>query len=174
MAVERIEWQCPSCQRKFAIPSNQPRPKLCPHCQQTATSIPTRRPSNPSSPAPTFPSPQAIEPSFDPGEELFDTLEDIGDPALDTSRPTGRRRYEILRTISSWFKVLAIVVAALHALAFIGFGILIIQSPPDLRVELFVAAVLAMVYGVTLVLLLYAFAVLLLVAMDIEHNTHRD
>src|SRR5688572_12908053 len=112
MAVERVEWQCPGCQRKFAIPSNLPRPKLCPHCQQTATSIRARRPANPTpSPAPTFVSPEVIEPEFGLDEEPFDTLPADGGTSALPSRPFKRRRYEELRTLSLMLKVMAGVVA---------------------------------------------------------------
>ena len=33
MAIERIEWQCPQCERRYAIPANLPRPTSCPKCQ---------------------------------------------------------------------------------------------------------------------------------------------
>lgn len=32
MAVPRVEWECPVCQRHFAIRADMPRPAACPEC----------------------------------------------------------------------------------------------------------------------------------------------
>ncbi|QDU36218.1 hypothetical protein Mal4_05020 [Maioricimonas rarisocia] len=34
MAVARIEWRCPRCEKRYAIREDIPEPELCPACQQ--------------------------------------------------------------------------------------------------------------------------------------------
>jgi hypothetical protein len=34
MAVDRIQWTCPVCKRRFAIPATAPTPSRCPQCRQ--------------------------------------------------------------------------------------------------------------------------------------------
>ncbi|HXY35420.1 MAG TPA: hypothetical protein VEI07_14410 [Planctomycetaceae bacterium] len=34
MAVERIQWTCPVCKRRYAIPATAPTPARCPQCRQ--------------------------------------------------------------------------------------------------------------------------------------------
>lgn len=35
--VDRVEWQCPRCERRFNIPSSAPSPSFCPDCSKAAT-----------------------------------------------------------------------------------------------------------------------------------------
>lgn len=165
MAVQRIEWQCPGCQRKFAIPDQQPRPKLCPQCQQARTA---QQPVAPSS-------------SVSPGVEGF--AEDSsrnpiseGSPQQGTNRrPVKQRRYEVLRTISMWFKVLAGLIASVFVVSLIYLAKMVLETPAGpLRNLMFFQWVVTSVSGITIVLGVYAFAVLLLVAMDIEYNTRDE
>jgi hypothetical protein len=34
MTVDRIQWTCPGCKRRFAIPATAPTPTRCPQCRQ--------------------------------------------------------------------------------------------------------------------------------------------
>jgi len=34
MAIERIQWTCPICKRRYAIPATAPTPSRCPQCRQ--------------------------------------------------------------------------------------------------------------------------------------------
>jgi hypothetical protein len=177
MAVQRIEWQCPGCQRKFAIPNQQPRPKLCPNCQQNATAAQQRRPPA----AATLPTPQSIptpslpDPDLDFADYQTDPAPLLPGPPSQPSRPVKRRRYEELRTISLWFKILAGLIAVVLLLTLYGIGKQVLVLPPgELKILFVFYWFVTVVSGVTVILLVYAFAVLLLVAMDIEYNTREE
>jgi hypothetical protein len=34
MTIQRIQWTCPSCKRRYAIPATAPTPTRCPQCRQ--------------------------------------------------------------------------------------------------------------------------------------------
>jgi hypothetical protein len=34
MTIERIQWTCPICKRRYAIPATAPTPSRCPQCRQ--------------------------------------------------------------------------------------------------------------------------------------------
>ncbi len=178
MTVPRIEWQCPGCRRKFAIPDQPPRPKLCPECQRKTTAA-TQPPASQefppvalaSSGRPVFPSDLPVEFADYPVESAPRL------PATQTqaSRPIKRRRYEVLRSISLWFKVLAVLGVIELALALVFLGKRILAAPPgEIKTQLLYVWFVTLIVGVTAVLLIYSFAVLLLVAMDIEHNTRDE
>lgn len=164
MAVQRIEWQCPGCQRKFAIPDQSPRPQLCPQCQKAR---PTR----------TAP---LITDEIDEEEDAFAAvprtpLPEPPTPSGSPRRPVKPRRYEVLRTISLWFKILAGLIAFVFVIALVALGIRILQLAPGFEQRmLFFQWVVTSISGITIVLFVYAFAVLLVVAMDIEYNTRDE
>jgi|GEM_PF-5892707 len=39
MAVARVEWECPGCQKRYAIREDIPQPELCPACQDEQRAI---------------------------------------------------------------------------------------------------------------------------------------
>ena len=169
MPVQRVEWQCPGCQRKFAIPSQQPRPKICPDCQKNAA-VQQRRPA-----AATYPAPSAIEPELDFAAYPTEAEPAVSSAPAPSPRPVKRRRYEVLRTISLWFKIQSGMLAFLLLVALVQMGRNIFDLPPgDVQQLAIFSWLVTMIGGVTVVLIVYSFAVLLLVAMDIEHNTRPD
>src|SRR5580692_9945185 len=40
MPVERIQWTCPVCKRRYAIPATAPTPSRCPQCRQAEEAAP--------------------------------------------------------------------------------------------------------------------------------------
>lgn len=58
MAVKRIQWVCPRCRRRYAIPETAPTPELCPSCQAEGVST-SAPPSREAPPKPTSPSRKA-------------------------------------------------------------------------------------------------------------------
>lgn len=58
MPIQRVEWTCPGCRRKFAIPATAATPSLCPDCRQVDRGAVEDGPGSrvatgaPSSPAP--------------------------------------------------------------------------------------------------------------------------
>ncbi len=173
MSVERIEWQCPGCHRKFAIPSNQPRPKLCPHCQQTAQAVP-RQPA-PSPAVAAHVSPAIAEPEVEFAEVPVATPPLGGGASSPSPRPVKRRRYQELRTLSVVLKIMAGLIGFLMIGMLVENGRLVMETEEgDLRRYLVYQCLGTLIGGSTAVLLVYAFAVLLVVAADIEHNTRQD
>lgn len=169
MPVQRVEWQCPSCQRKFAIPGQQPRPKLCPDCQKNSAAK-QRRPASP-----TYPSASTAEPELDFAAYPTEAEPAISSAPAPSTRPVKRRRYEVLRTISLWFKIQSGMLAFLLLVALAQMGTNIFNLPPGPLQQMAIFYwLVTMIGGVTIVLIVYSFAVLLLVAMDIEHNTRPD
>lgn len=170
MAVERIEWQCPGCHRKFAIPSNQPRPKLCPHCQQTAQAVPRQ----PSPSATGHVSPAVAEPEVEFAEVPVGTPP-LGGASLPLARPVKRRRYQELHTLSVVLKIMAALIGFLMIGMIVENARLVMETEEgDLRRYLVYQCLGLLIGGSTAVLLVYAFAVLLVVASDVEYNTRQE
>jgi hypothetical protein len=44
MTVDRIQWTCPVCKRRFAIPATAPTPTRCPQCRQAEEAAAARAP----------------------------------------------------------------------------------------------------------------------------------
>jgi len=174
MAVQRIEWQCPGCGKKYAIPAQNPRPKLCPNCKKRGVAPSSGQPAEP-----TFPAANAIppveppEPEPEPGPP-FVAAPVVPGPPTRSARPV-KRRYEVLRTISLWFKVLAVLIGIGYVITLFGVAYLAFRAPAGpMRNQFFLWWVVTSIVGITVVLSVYSFAILLLVAMDIEHNTRTD
>ena len=109
MAIERIEWQCPQCERRYAIPADLPRPSLCPKCQ----------------PDETQPTATAVATSAGVIDLAPPSLGD--DVAFETpkgERDTGadryRRKYPVLRIISLFYRCLAAVIILATVVAFVS------------------------------------------------------
>jgi hypothetical protein len=173
MTVARIEWQCPGCERKFAIPANQPRPKLCPHCQQTATAIPKRPAQTP--PIAAYADEPVIESELDFNEAPPESSAFVGGGGSLPSRPAKRRRYGELRSLSGVLKIMAGLIGLLTIVMLFESIHMLMDAPTgDVRRYLVYYSLGIMIGGATATISVYAFAVLLLMAMDIEHNTRRD
>ncbi len=174
MTVERIEWQCPGCQRKFAIPNTQPRPKLCPHCQQTGTSVLPKRSTTPTA-APAYVTPPTVEPELDFAEEPLETPAPFAGSPSHSSRPVKRRRYAELRTLSLVLKIMAGFIGLLTIILLAESGRVVMSAEAgDVRRYLVYNCFGILIGGTTAALLVYAFAVLLVVALDVEYNTRQD
>ncbi len=166
MAVQRVEWECPGCHRKFAVPDNKPRPKLCPQCQKSAS-------------APRVPPPAPSVPAEEPELEFADYRATTDSPlpisAPAPSRPVKRRRYEELRTLSLVLKIFSGLIGLMTVVMLVEMGQIVMKTEAGpLRRYVVYNCFGILVGGATLALLVYAFAVLLVVALDVEYNTRSE
>ena len=155
MAVSRVEWECPGCRRKFAVPANQPRPELCPQCR---TSGGGAQPVDVSEP-----------------EVSFGVYQPTAAPMPQAARPVKRRRYGELQTLSLALKVMAVLLALSTLVHFGATAVATLQLPgTEARLMGVYLCFGILLGGATLSLVLYSFAVLLLVAVDVEYNTRPE
>jgi hypothetical protein len=47
MTIQRIQWTCPICKRRYAIPATAPTPARCPQCRQAEEAAASGAPSVP-------------------------------------------------------------------------------------------------------------------------------
>lgn len=171
MAVQRVEWACPRCDRKYAIPAGQPQPKLCPKCQESPqdTIVQPQQPpmvqppvlqrQRPTAPAPS--SPEAV-PQFQ--------------PAPRTSASTIRRkRYQDLRKVVTALKVLSAIVA-LGTLIWTGYWLNLLFDSDIAEVRKGIANIVlhTLVGGAAMSLCLYAFGGALQILIDLEEHARRE
>jgi hypothetical protein len=172
MAVQRVEWQCPGCQRKFAIPNQQPRPKLCPECQRSQTPAHPRRPPAGSG---SFSAQASLETEPEFADYPAEPPAMLPSPPGQSPRPVKRRRYEELRTLSLVLKILAALIGLL-TMILLGEAAraLMATEAGDLRRYMVYYCLGILLGGSTAALLVYSFSVLMLVALDVEYNTRQD
>lgn len=186
MAVKRVEWSCPQCGRKYAIPASARTPSICPACKEQADSQPreSRDETIPSVIAegdagidfPVFPvsNPEPDVSDHSTSEEPF--VPRI-EPEPEPRTPAGKRKrhkYPALRFVSIAYKVFA-ALAAVAALLALFASLLAAVASSDavvgtvsiaLGIEAFIACAFAAVS-------LLALGELIQVALDIESNTRQ-
>lgn len=174
MAIERIEWQCPQCERRYAIPADLPCPSLCPKCQPDA--------EQPEAPGPKV---DSIRVAAQPVTTLSGVspmppqLRD--DVAFET--PTGerefdagryRRKYPALRIISLFYRCLAAVIILASVVAFVS-GVVGVFQANEQSARWAAAAIGlgSLVGGTFCSVSVLALAELIKLMLDIEQNTRQ-
>ncbi len=170
MAVKRIQWVCPNCRRRYAIPEDAPTPKLCPDCQ---TAPPPTAAEDPRAAVPE-PGPESVTPPSPLGPEQFQ-FEEPGSSAVqfaDRSRSSGRKRYPALRAISFWYKILSglAAVGAVFGLFYAVMAAVSTEATAE-RTNQIVGGLIALAGGLVSAVTLLACAELIRVVIDIEENT---
>ncbi|MBT6155570.1 MAG: hypothetical protein HOL01_03000 [Planctomycetaceae bacterium] len=167
MAIERIEWQCPQCERRYAIPANLPRPTLCPKCQsddeQPAAPAVTQQP------VVTLPDDSGLAPPLRADVE-FETLSGKQASGADHYR----RKYSALRVISLFYRCLAAVIILAAVVAFVAGVAAVFQA--DDQSERWAAVGIglgSLVGGAFWSVTVLAFAELIKLMLDIEQNTRQ-
>jgi len=169
MAVQRIQWTCPGCNRRYAIPADAPNPRLCPSCQSAAGT----GAANPAAVAPTatlgagpsaagFELPQVEQPA----------LPQFGD--VDAPDVRYRRKYPALRALSFWYKLLACLVGVGSIIGL--FSAMLAGVNAEATAERTVQIVTGLIVfggGVVGTVTLLAFGELIRVVIDIEENTRQ-
>lgn len=170
MAVPRVEWQCPGCERRFAIRADIETPDLCPQCRAEAAAPKSRAAAEasvrdaPDVPEETAP---ASFPVFTPSAPAVDEL---SAPQIETSGPL--RKYPALKLLSVVYKVFAalIAVGGLVTLVIAVIGAFTIKDPTT-RVAGILLQLGGFVGSVFVAVTLYAFGELIQLLIDIESNT---
>jgi len=162
MPVERVEWVCPGCQRRYAIPASAPTPALCPSCQQAR-----RAEGAADSAAEIEPAPVVIPP-------LVETPMPRGVAHRSSLAAPHAVKYPALRSIAFGYKVLSalLALASLAALLFAIYGAVTIKDAGDRTMAIYVGLGVFVGGGLAAVFHLAA-AELIHVAIDIEENTRR-
>jgi hypothetical protein len=165
MPVERVEWQCPNCKKRYAIPANLPRPSLCPKCQ------PTQEPENvaPDAEPPVPPQPAPTEP---PAQQPPEVSPPASPPDFAPARY--RRKYPALRVISLFYRISAGFIVLATVVAFVASIVGIFRAEnQDARWNLVYFGLGSLVGGAFWSVSVLAFAELIQVALDIEQNTRQ-
>ena len=171
MAVERIEWRCPECGKRYAIPANLPRPALCPKCQPTEEPEPTIEPEDVA--ASFVPNENAASVTAPPRRQPVEFDPPPAQPDFKASR--FRRKYPALRVISLFYRCLAGVVVLATIVVFVASIAGLFRAENQLERWRFVYMGLgSLVGGAFWSVTLLAFAELIQVALDIEQNTRQQ
>ncbi len=192
MALERIEWTCPDCGKRFAIPANATMPKRCPSCQQSATqkvATPTETPPVKRPPQSAKPVISALEPplpNFDGVEsQSKETIAPLIAVPTSHSRGINQRNlpriYPALRTLSLVSRVLGGMVVALTLYFNVRVSLFLAQDEirrsfkksADYIFTIIEVNILILLIGAFWGMLLFALAELILLMIDIEENTRK-
>jgi hypothetical protein len=179
MTIQRIQWTCPICKRRYAIPATAPTPSRCPQCRQAEEAAATGEPGVP-----------VLTPadSADSDEEVkFETaaLSALAAIQLEVAEEAARgptvaapvlRRNERL---SGVLPVIAIVYTVLAGLAVVGafvglvFGLHAAFAMPATvaRTAVIFQAIGAFVGGLIGGLTFFTFRELIHILLDIDENT---
>lgn len=170
MAVARVEWQCPGCERRFAIRADMETPDLCPQCRAGAGASATRvvpdsrsvRDGSGSESAAGFP-------DFAPDEPLREV---VPPPQFEAPSAAPLRKYPALKVLSVVYKVLAVLTAVggVVALVIAVVGAFTIEDA-SLRAAGILLQLGAFVGSLFVAVTLYAFGELVELLIDIEWNT---
>jgi hypothetical protein len=172
MAVPRVEWQCPGCERRFAIRADIQTPDLCPQCRTEAASPVKSRAADEASVPDTQSVRDAREettppPVFMPEESA---VEELPTPQIETSGPL--RKYPALKFLSLVYKVFAALIAlgGLVTLVIAVIGAFTVEDPAA-RIAGILLQLGGFVGSVFVAVTLYAFGELIQLLIDIESNT---
>jgi len=187
MAVKRVEWTCPGCGRKYAIPVDATSPSLCPKCRNNLEALSQV-------PAPVVnddPAPAVNDTvQFDADAEAYAaavatiaTEQPESEPALfqpqlappPPTRPihSGRRaKFAALRTIALCYKVFAMLVAVAAAVGiFLSMRTVAATEASPERTMAILSGLATFAGGAVASVSLFAFAELIRVLLEIEENT---
>lgn len=174
--TKRVEWTCPGCGKRYAIPAHLPEPRLCPQCRNRGASLGEAVAAEyplPSEPAPTgFPidvEPPEVDisvPEFEPTT--------IPLPTRLQKRSTLRKSYPVLRAIAICYKVLA-AIAGVGSIVGIGNSITAtttVEASPE-RTNQIIAGLVAFAAGAILAVLFWTISEVIRLLLDIEETTRR-
>jgi len=183
MALKRVEWTCPGCGKRYAIPAHVPEPKLCPTCRS--------RPPAPveAADAPFLDPPPMMPVVIDTSPRIEIEPPDIEIPQFETEPPpivpmpirsplparaVIRKRYPALRVVIVCYKFLAALVA-IGALAGVVAAIVAVattEASPERTINI-LAGLGSFAAGLIGAVTLFAFGELIQVQLDIEENTRK-
>jgi len=181
MPVERIQWTCPICKRRYAIPATAPTPSRCPQCRQAAEDAAAQLIHAPVL-AEAIPEPveQANEPIY-PAPPLSALAAIQMEVAEEASRgpatPIPVSRYATGGF--DWLGTIAVIYTVLAGLAVVGgfagllFGLrsaFVLEATPA-RTFAILYALGAFVGGLVLALTFFAFREVIRLLLTIEENT---
>ena len=175
MAVPRIEWQCPRCDRRFAIRADIETPDLCPQCHAAgpAESRASAGSSAPDTPGHLDAYDSGIPPltDFVPDQPTPDAL-----PTPEIQTASGPlRKYPALKILSIVYKVFAALIAVGGLVTLV---IAFVAAVTAEDTSLLYASILFQLGGfvgsVFIAVTLYAFGELIQLFIDIEANTRRQ
>jgi hypothetical protein len=181
MTIQRIQWTCPICKRRYAIPATAPTPSRCPQCRQAEAELEAGQVGTA---APSFPALVQADPEE---EEKFETaaLSALAAIQLEVAEEAARgptvaapvmRRAErvsgILPVIAIVYTVLAglAVVAAFAGLLYGLHAAFALPATP-VRTAVIFQAIGAFGGGLVAALTFFTFRELIHILLDIEENT---
>ncbi|VAX41950.1 hypothetical protein MNBD_PLANCTO02-2512 [hydrothermal vent metagenome] len=178
MAQKRIEWACPECNKRFAIPSNANLPERCPDCQQSASQKEEIKIKIP----PPLPAIDTPLPHFEGAEPVEIAAPSIAVPAQQRNRISNKnvpRKYPTLRMVSLGYRVLGwlIVLATLGSNLIESMRIVELNDKHFFKsTSSFMATFIGrntaiLITGSFFALIAFAFAELIILFIDIEENT---
>jgi hypothetical protein len=176
MTIERIQWTCPVCKRRYAIPATAPTPSRCPQCRQAEEEAASSARSVP-----------LLAKAESDEDEKFETaaLSALAAIQLEVAEEAARGptvAAPVLRRgerVSGILPVIAIVYTVLAGLAVVGafvgllFGLHAAFALPatPARTAVIFEAIGAFVVGLVSALTFFTFRELIHILLDIEENT---
>jgi hypothetical protein len=176
MTIQRIQWTCPICKRRYAIPATAPTPSRCPQCRQAEEEAAASEPGVP-----------VLAEADSDEDEKFETaaLSALAAIQLEVAEEAARgptvtapvmRRNE---RMSGILPVIAIIYTVLAGLAVVGafagllFGLHAAFAMPatQLRTVVIFQAIGAFGGGLISALTFFTFRELIHILLDIEENT---
>ncbi len=178
MEQKRIEWACPKCNKRFAIPANANLPEQCPDCQKLASRKEEIKIKIP----PSLPTIETPLPHFKGAEPIETKAPSIAVPAQQRSQISNKnlpRKYPTLRLVSLGYRVLGglIVLATLGSNLIESMRIVELNDKHLFKsTSSFMAAFIGrntaiLLTGSFFVLIAFASAELIILFINIEENT---
>ncbi|HUE14475.1 MAG TPA: hypothetical protein VMR25_09955 [Planctomycetaceae bacterium] len=176
MTIQRIQWMCPICKRRYAIPATAPTPSRCPQCRQAEEAAASRE-------GDAVPLAEADEEADDKFESS--ALSALAAIQLEVAEEAARgpsvaapilRHVEAtantLRTITLVYTVLA-GLAVVVAFAGLLYGLHAAFAMPATheRTVLIFQAIAAFGGGLVAALTFFTFCEVIRILLDIEENT---
>ena len=176
MAVPRIEWQCPRCERRFAIRADIETPELCPQCREASADAASAAgisvkvaqgareagESKTPSPYPDFLPNEPLQPAGPPPQ-----IQEALSPAI--------RKYPALKFLAIVYKVIAVLIAlgGLVTLVIAFIAAVTVEDTSDHYTSILLQLG-GFVGSVFIAVTLYAFGELIRLFIDVEANTRRQ
>jgi hypothetical protein len=184
MTIQRVQWTCPICNRRYAIPATAPTPARCPQCERDRARGPSS--SETESIARALIPDEEEEAEAEPDDEQvanelsalaaiqLEVAEEavrgptVSAPVIRRSRPTSR----IFDVLSLVYTVLAglAVVAAFGGLLF-GLRAAFVMELTPLRTMAIFQAIGAFCGGLVAAFVFYSMREIIRLLVDIEENT---
>jgi len=179
MTMQRVQWTCPICNRRYAIPATAATPSRCPQCTQAEQQSTAKRPA-PFSVALVDDEPEEDVRETQPISALAAIELEVAEEAArgpTAAAPITRRTNPALKTLDGLALAYTVIAGLTAVGAFVGllYGLraAFVMDPTPARTNAIFLAIATFVGGLIAALTFYTLREIIRVLLTLEENTRQ-